>query len=56
MMDLLKRFEEEATEDEAAILKDDDSDEGEDDLASRLESMDLGALSTSAPSGVGSLT
>ena len=43
MMDLLKRFEEDAAEDELAALDEDNSDDdGEDDLASKLESMDLG--------------
>lgn len=41
MMDLLKRFEEDTADDELA-LDEDDSDDGEDDLASKLESIDLG--------------
>lgn len=42
MMELLKRFEGGAAEDDEALLEDDDSDAEEDDLASKLESMDLG--------------
>ncbi|EKM50170.1 uncharacterized protein PHACADRAFT_32993 [Phanerochaete carnosa HHB-10118-sp] len=41
MMELLKRFEEDALNDDQAPLGDSDSDEEDDDLASKLESMDL---------------
>lgn len=50
MMELLKRFEEEAAEDETALLEDSD-----DDLASRLESMDLGILHSHPESGAKTL-
>lgn len=42
MMELLKRFEEDAANDDEALLEDGDSDAEDDDLASQLESMDLG--------------
>lgn len=42
MMELLKRFEEDTTNDNQAFL--DDSDEEDDDLASKLESINLGKL------------
>lgn len=41
MMELLKRFEEDAANDEAALL-DEDADNDEDDLTSQFQSMDLG--------------
>ena len=45
MMELLKRFEEDAVDDKDALLADEDSDEDGDDIAARLESMDLGNCS-----------
>ena len=44
MMELLKRFEEDAGNDEAALMED-DSDDDADGLASQFESMDLGTSS-----------
>ena len=46
MMDLLKRFEEDTADDELALDEDDPDEDGEDDLASKLESMDLGKSPT----------
>ena len=44
MMDLLKRFEEEAAEDEEALLKQDGDDDAEEQaLTDRLGEIDLGA-------------
>lgn len=42
MLELLKRFEEDAAEDDTALFDDNDSDDAEDDLAAQLDSIDLG--------------
>ena len=42
MMELLKRFEEEAAEDEDALLRAEDDEDDENDLAQRLATLDLG--------------
>lgn len=42
MMELLKRFEEEAAEDEAALLNESPDNEDDGDLVRRIESLDLG--------------
>lgn len=47
MMDLLKRFEEDAGNEEALLMRDESGDdEDEDDLASQFESMDIGPSSS----------
>lgn len=46
MMDLLKRFEEDTADDELALDEDMSDEDGKDDLASKLESMDLGKSHT----------
>ena len=42
MMELLKRFEEEAAEDEDALLRAEDDEDDENDLAQRLATLDFG--------------